>query len=421
MNCDINDIGAALNCDEQQRISGRTIYAVRPSDLANAPRLVEGNTTRFAPWAFDKMNFLYGRKAFTINARTQTPQSSSNGIEGPKGFGNSLTFIVERDIEACAAALRVMKNDGDWYFLVPFGNDGAYQVIGDPVYGSDINGSFDSGTTADSEMGITFNISVPGSRNVITLWYPEEGVEMPDDNEYSTVGMLACVKYGTGTHVDEDYYRVFHAIGNYVSGTESSRVDILGNKASVIVEWSKNPYTDLAKKSFVNPGLRDSEGVFATYSNIECTNRILPDDDGNFVLRSGDKIYTKYTKTLSSLTIGHNVSFTPCCVFSGYDMPTTETLQPVKAYVATTKIGISTRTLLLYTDGTGLLTVHGTKFGSDYKYAVEVGTDVANLGDIRNFQITNKQTRIYVNVKEVIPGDKLVFQVSNYIFEIPIE
>lgn len=201
--CDINDIAsAATSCEEQYAGLGKVVYAVRPSDLANAPKYVEAaGKARFMAYSFDKANFLSGKKAFTINVKKSTSQNQGTGIEGPKGFSQSLTFVVQKDIENCAHALRVMKNEGDWYFLVPFGSEGLYQVIGDPVYGSTINGNFDSGTTPDSDSGITFTVACPSAPYPVVYWEPTAGETFEGDKE-TTSGVLA-ISGNTGTHSAE--------------------------------------------------------------------------------------------------------------------------------------------------------------------------------------------------------------------------
>lgn len=202
--CDINDIAsAATSCEELYAGLGKVVYAVRPSDLANAPKYAEeSGKARFMAYSFDKANFLSGKKAFTINVKKSTSQNQGTGIEGPKGFSQSLTFVVQKDIENCAHALRVMKNEENLYFLVPFGSEGLYQVIGDPVYGSTINGNFDSGTTADSDSGITFTVACPSAPYPVVYWEPTAGENVGVETE-KTVGLLANTENGTGTHAAE--------------------------------------------------------------------------------------------------------------------------------------------------------------------------------------------------------------------------
>lgn len=417
------------NCEEQYAGLGKVVYAVRPSALGNAPKYInEIGKARFAAWAFDKANFNAGLKAFAINVKKTTSQNQGTGIEGPKGFGQSLTFVVQKDIENCAAALRVMKNEGDWYFLVPFGNEGAYQVIGDPVYGSTINGNFDSGTTADSDSGITFTVACPSSPYPVVLWYPEVGADVPHTDS-KTTGLIATSQNGSGTFVSDEYLKAFHAIGVYVSGTASSHIDMGPDKATVIVEWNKNPYTDVVDYSVVKPAstiwigdTEDEPDDWETFTDRECTQPATAREDGTFIVRRGQPLYTKYVVYFTESYIGKNISFQARCDFSGYSPDKIATRTPLLAFADTEMIDASIKRFTLYNTGTGTFSINGSKFGSDYKYAIEVSSPgvTTSGGAISNQPVTSGAMIINVNVKEYIAGDKLTVRHSNYVFDIPL-
>ena len=429
--CDINDIAMGGNCEELYAGLGKVVYAVRPSALGNVPKYInERGKARFAAWAFDKANFNAGLKAFTINVKKTTSQNQGAGIEGPKGFSQSLTFVVQKDIENCAAALRVMKNEGDWYFLVPFGNEGAYQVVGDPVYGSTINGNFDSGTTADSDSGITFTVACPSSPYPVALWYPEVGADVPHTDS-KTTGLIATSQNGSGTFVSDEYLKTFHAIGVYVSGTASSHIEMGPDKATVIVEWNKNPYADVVDYSVVKPAstmwigdTEDEPDDWETFTDRECTQPATAREDGTFIVRRGQPLYTKFTIQFTESYIGKNISFQARCDFSGYSPDKIATRTPLLAFVDTGELVIppDSPRIRLFTDGTGNVTINGTKFGSDYKYAIEVSSPGVQTsgGAIFNQPVTSNDMFIDVFVKQYIPGDKLVIKYSNYMFELPV-
>lgn len=213
LSCDIADVNLQTDgCSEQYSGLGSFIYAVDPRDLVVKPAYSnEAGKACFQPYSFDKANFVNGAKAITIKVKKTSAQNQGTGIEGPKGHSQSLTFVIDNDTENAAAACRVMKNRGDFYFLAPFGAEGKYQVIGDPVYGSSLNDNFDSGTTAGSDSGITVTATCPAAPFSVVFWQPTPGTTsaggFPADSVLSSVqctGLLANTENGAGTYSPSD-------------------------------------------------------------------------------------------------------------------------------------------------------------------------------------------------------------------------
>lgn len=209
LSCDIADVNTQLEgCSEQYAGLGGYIYAVDPRDLVVKPAYSEeAGEARFQAYSFDKANFKNGTKAIAIKIKKTSGQNQGTGIEGPKGHSQSLTFVVDNDTENAAATLRVIKNKGDFYFLAPFGADGKYQVIGDPVYGSTLNANYDSGTTADSDSGITVTAACPAAPFCVVLWVPTPGTSSEGGFPVGSVlasaqctGLLANTENGAGTY-----------------------------------------------------------------------------------------------------------------------------------------------------------------------------------------------------------------------------
>ena len=179
-------------CEENYSGIGRKLYAVKPSDLKTEPEYSSGSgDMRFTAKSFDKSNFLAAKYAFCFNIKKQSGQNQGTGNEGAgHGAAQSLTFTIENDIEKAAAALRIIKNQGDYYWLCEVGEN-KYQVVGNPTYGSELNFNYDSGKAPTDESGLMGTVSCPNSPSPVVYWYPattEEQESLNLDGKLATFG-----------------------------------------------------------------------------------------------------------------------------------------------------------------------------------------------------------------------------------------
>lgn len=200
MSCDmpIGIIGQQVeSCNENYSGIGRKLYAVKPSSLVVPPEYSgKRGEVRFTPKSFDRSNFYAGEYAFCFNIKKQSGQNQGTGNEGAgHGAAQSLTFTVENDIEKAAAALRIIKNQGDYYWLCDVGEK-KFQVVGDPTWGADLNFNYDSGKAPTDESGLMGTVSCPNAPSPVMFWYPATTEEQESD---SLTGELATSD-GVGTN-----------------------------------------------------------------------------------------------------------------------------------------------------------------------------------------------------------------------------
>lgn len=177
---DVDIIGTQEDsCNENYAGIGRILYAVKPTWLKKKPEYSkEAGEMRFTAESFGKSNFVDGKYAIRFNIKKQDGQNQGTGNEGAgHGAAQSLTFTVENDIEKAAAALRIIKNQGDFYWLCSKG-EGVFQVVGDPSWGADLNFNYDSGKAPTDASGLMGTVSCPNAPSPVVFWYPEEGDEI---------------------------------------------------------------------------------------------------------------------------------------------------------------------------------------------------------------------------------------------------
>lgn len=202
LNCDLMDIGTgeAAGCEEFLAGLGAHIYAVDPDDLLFEPQFKDDGSAAFKAFSFDKANFKTGKKAYKIKIKKQTGHNQATGNEGPKGYQQQLELTIDKDVKNAAQVLRIIKNKGDFYFLIPEANGTSYQVVGDPVYGSALNNNYDSGTTPDSDSGHMVTITSSPCRFSLQTWTPDaESEDTKPSGITKLEGMIADTQNGTGT------------------------------------------------------------------------------------------------------------------------------------------------------------------------------------------------------------------------------
>ena len=143
LSCDLKDIAqAASGCEEQFAGLGMQIYVAYPEDLTATPEYEE-NGAKFTEASF---TFKSGKGAWKFRIKKQTGQITSTGNEGAKGWNVQLLFTIDKDVE------------------------NTYYVVYDPVFGTEINSNYDSGTTPDSDSGHSVTVTSNPNRYPLCTW-----------------------------------------------------------------------------------------------------------------------------------------------------------------------------------------------------------------------------------------------------------
>ena len=166
LSCDLQDIGqAAAGCEEQFAGIGNQIYVAYPEDLEAAPEYEEGK----AEFTSASFTFKSQKGAWKFRIKKQTGQITATGNEGAKGYNVQLMFTIDKDVENAAQVLRILKNRGDAIFFAE-NPSGGYYVVYDPIFGTEVNNNYDSGTTPDSDSGHTVTVTSNPNRYSLTTW-----------------------------------------------------------------------------------------------------------------------------------------------------------------------------------------------------------------------------------------------------------
>ncbi|MCD8176737.1 MAG: hypothetical protein LUE98_04655 [Tannerellaceae bacterium] len=170
--CDLQAITEADNCGEATRGIATIIYVGFKGDLKARPRLKtpsDGNGSfglgdysyvEETP-GFTAANFKDGKSMVEWEIRTDSGQFtlSSNGQKA--GFTQTLTFGFDQMTPEIASMLRVINNRKDIFFAIPEGDQ--FQLLYDPDRNVSIDSggiAYDSGTTPDSDSGVTIAINL---------------------------------------------------------------------------------------------------------------------------------------------------------------------------------------------------------------------------------------------------------------------
>ena len=168
LSCDLKDIAqAASGCEEQFAGLGTQIYVAYPEDLTATPEYEEDGA-KFTEASF---TFKSGKGAWRFRIKKQTGQITSTGNEGAKGWNVQLLFTIDKDVENASQVLRILKNRGDAIFFAENPSEpGTYYVVYDPVFGTEINSNYDSGTTPDSDSGHSVTVTSNPNRYPLCTW-----------------------------------------------------------------------------------------------------------------------------------------------------------------------------------------------------------------------------------------------------------
>lgn len=194
--------------------------------------------------SFDRGNFRPGKFAFRFNIKKQDGQNQGTGNEGAgKGAAQSLTFTVENDIEKAAAALRIIKNQGDYYWLCTQG-EGKYQVVGSPEWGADLNFNYDSGKAPTDDSGLMGTVTCPNSPSPVVFWYaPGYDAGMPDKDAIPTRDKPATGTGTTSLNVN-DYFALLMSAKEFVKSFET---DVERTKKAALEAAIKKAEDDFGK------------------------------------------------------------------------------------------------------------------------------------------------------------------------------
>lgn len=164
--CDITDIGTLNTCPKETYSGiGHVIYVAYPEDLVYKPLYMNCEA------AFSLSSFVFkpGKGAYRIYIKKKSGQIQSIGYDGPRGYKVSLMFTVDQCLENAARVFRILKNREDAIFFVDR-FDGGYYVVYDPVFGTKVSNSYDSGKTPDSDRGYSVTVTCDPSKYSLTKY-----------------------------------------------------------------------------------------------------------------------------------------------------------------------------------------------------------------------------------------------------------
>lgn len=167
--CDLADITAATDCGESLAGIASVVYVGFKGDLVNPPRLKQPGSGS-SGFTLGDYSYIESTPGFTFKSgkgfkkweiATDTGQFtlSSNGQK--KGFVQTINFGFDSISPEIAAMLRTINNRKDVFFVLPEGEQ--YQVVYDPDRNVSIDSggiAYDSGTTPDSDQGLTVSINL---------------------------------------------------------------------------------------------------------------------------------------------------------------------------------------------------------------------------------------------------------------------
>lgn len=181
---DIGGAGAGQGCNYDEKLSGMgtNLYAVDPEWLIKRPAYGKNGSANYQSFSFDASNFYKGKYALKFHIKKSTGQNQGQGVEGPKGFTQTLAFTIEKDIKRASEVLRAIKNHEDYYFLCETAEANVFEVVGDPVFGSRLNFNYDGGTTPDSDSGCMATVT-SNSMRAVAYWTPSTTKQTWDDDE----------------------------------------------------------------------------------------------------------------------------------------------------------------------------------------------------------------------------------------------
>jgi len=168
--CDLADITAASNCGEDQPGIATTIYVGFKNDLETPyPRLktpgAGGGTFELGDYSYVEgtpgFKFKSGKAFNKWEIKTDSGQFTFNSNGQKKGYTQQLVGGFDSMTPELSAMLRTLNNRPDAFFVWPEGEK--YVCLYDPDRNItiDLGGiAYDSGTTPDSDTGVTFTISL---------------------------------------------------------------------------------------------------------------------------------------------------------------------------------------------------------------------------------------------------------------------
>lgn len=163
--CDLADLAANDACTEQFSGISTTIYIGFKSEL-KAPVEMKASPAAIEDYAHlaETPGFVFntGKKFYKWEIATDSGQYTYKSNGQNKGFLQTLQFKVDTQDAQVSQMLRVLNNHKDAFILFPEGDKYIAMYNKDRNIKIDDGGiSGDSGTTIESESGVTISVSVP--------------------------------------------------------------------------------------------------------------------------------------------------------------------------------------------------------------------------------------------------------------------
>lgn len=169
--CNLKSVLMGETCENDYAGVGDRVYFARKADLTAKPTIEDFNpdTNEYKAAAF---NDLQG-KMYAIDIKPDSGQVTGEGAEGVEGHSNVGTFVVNKNVDAAVAVLRNARMlDCVWF--IP-DNKGKYYVLYSSAKKARVATNYDSGTTYDSDHGVTATVTVAPCEFVECKWAPATG------------------------------------------------------------------------------------------------------------------------------------------------------------------------------------------------------------------------------------------------------
>lgn len=144
------------SCETNYAGVGDRVYFGLKSDLDKKPTIDDFETGKncYKSSAFSDLQ----GKLYAIDIKADSGQVTGEGAEGVEGHSNVGTFVVDKNVDDAVAVLRSARMlDTIWF--IPDGK-GKYYVLYSATKKAKVADNYDSGTTYDSDHGLTVTITV---------------------------------------------------------------------------------------------------------------------------------------------------------------------------------------------------------------------------------------------------------------------
>lgn len=165
MACTLKHIkNSASNCTESFSGVGTKAYVAFIEDL-ETPGVWSDDIAGFTP---DSFTFKEGKGFYEIDIKKKSGKVTSESNPQGGGFNNTLTFVVNNNMDDMAYILRTINNV-DTMWLISDGKE-SYYAMYDPQFAPEVTSSGDTGDTPDSDRGFTMTIVASPARYPLAKW-----------------------------------------------------------------------------------------------------------------------------------------------------------------------------------------------------------------------------------------------------------